>query len=336
MSTVQRAVWINPVEPAPLSLRVPSGMETRLAVSFFTQAGPVASDLLAQLELTGRSGNTPRQFYSMPATDVVNGRARAIIPAGDLVDPNGYRLNLYGTVDGEPFLLANGKVDIIAAAGPQAVPPDVIDQIALSFERDEDVLLDVKLWTDAGKDAAYDLTASGTVITANVYGSKGGPALMPFTTEVLAANEVRLTLTADQVNLLPDSCWWTLAASTAAGTTTLCEGAVTVTGVMVPPLTTVVLNYDYQKPDNADPASGQIIHGNWTQDVLKIATTTSDVTDALPTLELLRIGDQIVIGATTWSIQYIVAGAFYSIGVAPLQQAAPTGITAVTFQRPLI
>lgn len=335
MSTVLRAVWVNAVEPAPLSLRVPSGMETRLAVSFFTQQGPVATDLLAQLELTGRSGNTPRQFYSMPATDVVNGKARAIIPAGDLTDPNGYRLNLYGTVDGEPMLLANGRVDVLAAAGPQAVPPDVIDQIALAFQRDEDVLIDVKLWTDASKDAPFDLTASGTIITANVYAVQGGPALVPFTVTVLAANEVRLTLTADQVNLLPDSCWWSLAASTAAGLTTLCEGAVAVSGIATPPLTVTTLNFDYQKPAAAaDPASGQIVHSSITQDVLQIATTTSDVIDALPTLQLLRVGDQIIIGATTWSIAYIVAGAFYRVGVSPVQQAAPTGITPVTFQRP--
>ena len=34
MSTVQRAVYINEVEPSPMSLRVPSGMETLLTVTF--------------------------------------------------------------------------------------------------------------------------------------------------------------------------------------------------------------------------------------------------------------------------------------------------------------
>jgi hypothetical protein len=333
MSTIQRSVHIDPVEPSPLSLRVPSGMETILALTYYRLGALLGDDVGAQLELTGRSNGTRRQFYPVLATDVVNGMARALIPAGDLSDPNGYRLNLYGTVDGQPALLAIGKIDMLAAAGPEAVPADLIDQIDIAFERGEDVLIDVTLWADGAGDAPYDLTS--TTISATVYETQGGAALMPFAVAALDTNKVRLSLTVDQVNTLPDSCWWSLVAATAGGATTLCEGKVTVSGVVIPPLTTVVLNFDYQKPDSADPASGQIIHGNWTQSVLKISTTTSDVTDALPTLQLLRIGDQIIVGATTWSVQYIVPGVFWEIGVAPVQQAAVLGITPVTFTRPV-
>ena len=52
----------------------------------------------------------------MPAIDIVNGRAGVVIPAGALTDPNGYRLNLFGTVDGQPMLLATGRVNLLVAA----------------------------------------------------------------------------------------------------------------------------------------------------------------------------------------------------------------------------
>jgi hypothetical protein len=58
--------------------------------------------------------------------------------------------------------------------------------------------------------------------------ARGGTALMPFEVMVVASNEVSLTLAAEQVDLLPPTCWWSLVVSNSAGAHTLCEGNVTV------------------------------------------------------------------------------------------------------------
>lgn len=332
---IQRTIYLNPIEPQPLSFRAPMGMETRLNVTFFSQNGSAyGSDLGAQLQLTGRS-TTRTASYLMPATDISNGRARAIIPAGDISDSNGYRLRMVGTLNGQSALLALGTVMPIAAAGLEAVPEDLIDTIDLSFDYDEKVELDVTVWQDTGKDAPYDLTDEGTTLTAGVYDVKGGILLVPFSVSVLAANKVKLSLTVEQVNALPPSCWWSMVASTSAGATTLCEGNVTILGSIVPPLTETILNYNYMKPNNADPLSGEIVHGNFTQNILKVAKVDADATDRSATLALAVVGDQIVIGATIWTITAILeASGWFEFTVLPVQQAAVSDLTPVTFRPP--
>jgi hypothetical protein len=329
---VNKAITLNTIEPAPLSFRAPMGLETRLNVTFLDQSGaPHTQDLAAQLQLTGRSSERTL-YYQMPSSDVVNGKARAIIPAETLTDPNGYRLAITGTLNGEGALLATGLALSIPAAGPEAAPADLIDQIDLAFERNEDVSLDVKLWSDSGGDIPLDLTL--TTISANLYSQRGGAAIMPFTVTPIASNAVTLSLTVDQVNSLPDACWWSLAASQATGLTTLCEGNVTVSGTITPPLAPFTANWDYQKPDQGDPASGQIIHGNWTQDTLKISKIDHDANDVSATLALIVPGDQIVIDVTTWTVQraFDMTG-WYEFNVQPVQQAAVVGVTPVTAQR---
>jgi hypothetical protein len=332
---VNRSVVINPVEPSPLSFRMPLGMDTRLVVTFFDQNGlPHGSDLGAQLQLTGRT-SASTTTYLVPAIDVANGRARATIPGGDLDDPNGWRLRLVGTLNGEAALLATGTVMPLASAGLEAIPEDVIDTIDLTFNYDEVVELDVTLWADAGKDSPYDLTSALTTLTASVFDVKGGTMIVPFSVTVLDVNKVKLSLTVDQINALPASCWWTMVASTDAGATTLCEGSVTITGTITPPLITTTVNYDYQKPNTGSPATGQIIHGSFTQNLLQVAKVTSDAADFSATLVLVEPGDTILIGVTTWTVSAIVQQAgWFEFTVLPIQQAAPTGVTPVTFSRP--
>ena len=133
---VNRTVFINPVEPEFLSFRLSSGIETKIDFSFRGQNGaPWNEDVVAQLQLTSRSRDLT-EYFSCPATDVVNGRARATIPADMGYDPNGWRLRLTGTVDQEPRVLAYGVATAIAGAGPQVEPQDVIDTINLAFERE--------------------------------------------------------------------------------------------------------------------------------------------------------------------------------------------------------
>jgi hypothetical protein len=223
---ISKAVVLNPVEPSPLSFRAPLGMETQLNVSYYNPTGAAASgDVAGQLQLTGRT--TARTLaYLMPATDIANGRARAYIPAGDLSDVNGYRLRLVGTVNGARSLLAIGTVVSIPSAGFEDTPADLIDRVDLVFTRGEAAEVGVKLWDDSGGTDPFDLATA--TLSSNIYESSDGNALVAFTVTVVAANEVTLTLTAEQVDALPDLCWWSLVISQADGATTLCQGTVTV------------------------------------------------------------------------------------------------------------
>jgi hypothetical protein len=334
---INRTLFLNPVEPEFLSFRLSSGIETKIDFVFRKQDGaPHGEDLVAQLQLTSRTRDTT-EYYSIPATDVVNGRARATIPATLNHDPNGWRLRLTGTVDTEPRVLAYGVVTAVAGAGPQVEPQDVIDTIPMTFERDEEVNLNVTLWADASKSAIYDLTAKGTALNAYVFGVQGGPVLVPFTTTPVSPNVVNLYLTAAQVNGLPDACWWSLIASTGAGTTTLCEGPVTVLGVVKPPFTDVIANWDYVKQDALTvPATGQIIHSNYALDVLRVHLFDADATDRASLFADLMVGDVIFVGVTTWSITALSRpGAdWFGIYISPAAQASVTGINAFTFHRP--
>jgi hypothetical protein len=228
MSTVARTVYLNQIEPATLSLRTPAQMETFLDITFRDQYGaPMTTDMAAQLQLTARSG-TKTSTYAMPAIDQVNGKARAVIPAGDLKDMNGYRLLVLGTWRQQPALLAMGSLNLTASAGVDAQPDDTIDQIALSFVRGMDDFVDVKLWHDAHKSNPYDITT--LTVTAPISTTAVGAALGAFTVTVINYNEVRLSLTGAQITALPDKCWWTLLVSSGGGQQTLAQGPVTVTG----------------------------------------------------------------------------------------------------------
>lgn len=334
MSTVTGVIYINPIEPGPLSLRVPSGIETRLELSFYDQLGtPINTDILAQLELTSRSTGGNPIWCAAPATDVVNGKARAILPAATLADPNGYRLRLYGSVAGQAQLLATGVVDVIDAIGMASVPLDVIDSIDLAFQRDEDVLLNITVWTDAVGDIPFDLAT--TAISARIYANQNGAVLMPFVVTAISSNAVQLSLSADLVNALPDDCWWTLVASTSTGMVTLAEGSVSVSGIVEPPFATTILSYDYQKPDAlVAPTGGQIIHATYALDILRIDATDGALVDAAPLLDSLIVGDTIQIGVTVWSVQAVSKVlTYYDVTVLPAAQAAVSGTQAVTFAR---
>jgi len=224
MSTVQRTVYLNQVEPAPLSVRAPAQMETWLDITFRDPRGQLmTTDLAAQLHLTGRSG-TRTQTYAVPAVDMVNGKARAVIPGGDLTDMNGYRLRLLGTWNKQPALLAMGTLQLIPAAGVDAQPDDVIDQIALSFARNVADYVDVKLWHDAAGTNPFDVTT--LTVTAPITGTVPDN----FHVATIAFNEVRLSLTAAQTNALPASSQWSLIVSSGGGQQTLAQGPLTITG----------------------------------------------------------------------------------------------------------
>jgi hypothetical protein len=228
MSTVKRTVFLNPIEPAPLSFRAGTQVDTFLEVTYYKQTGyPHGSDIDGQLQLTARTTGA-RKAYSVPAIDVANGKARATIPAGDVTDPNGYRLALYGSVAGEAGLVARGLVWPDDQVEPMGLPIDVIDVIPLTLEKSQpgDSVFNIKLWDDEQKTDPYDLGSA--TVQAKILAEQGGARLDDFTVTPISSNAVQISLTPAQVAALPASCWWTLSIGSIEGVTTLCEGPVTV------------------------------------------------------------------------------------------------------------
>ena len=106
MSIISRTLVLNPVEPAAFSMKLISGIDNKVDVTYLRQTGaPYNVDFAAQLYLISRTTGKV-QNYLLPSTDMVNGKARAFIPAGDVADRNGYNVQIIGTVDGEPRLVA--------------------------------------------------------------------------------------------------------------------------------------------------------------------------------------------------------------------------------------
>lgn len=223
---VQREVFLNPVEPEFIAVRIAAGIESKLDFTFRRQDGsPYPTDIVGQLQIIGRS-SSQRDYLTVAATDVVNGKGRVVIPAGLRFDPNGYQLRLTGTVDTEPRVLAYGVMTAVEGAGPQADPQDVIDNIPITLSRIVDAVLEVSIWHDTSKQSPYDLTSS--TVEAVVLVNASGAILATFGVTVLDANTVQLTLPATTVAGLPDNCWWRLSISSVAGVRTLAEGSVTV------------------------------------------------------------------------------------------------------------
>lgn len=336
---MNRTLNVSPIEPAALHGRATAGFDCVIDIVYRKAFGDalVTTDLAGTLVLTGRTAGQSTS-YVVPATDVVNGRARAVIPGGDLSDDNGYLMMLVGTVDAARKVIAQGILLVDkAGVADEAAAVDLIDTVDLSFDYDENADLDVTLWQDAAGGSPYDLAAEHTTVSAYVYDRQGGTAIAPFTVVVTASNVARISLTKAQVNALPASCWWALSAAAGAGQTVLCEGSVQILGSITPPLETTVANYDYQKPaTTGSPLTGQIVQATFTQDILQVAKIDHDGTDRIGMLRLLQVGDTITIGATVWSIGDIteVSDAFV-FDVLPIQQAAPSGVVAVTFERPV-
>lgn len=228
---VQRTIALNPIEPAPMSLRAPANVQLIIDFQYLTADGKsISVDVAAQLQVTSRTKNTT-DVYPVPATDVVNGKARVAIGKDTLTDMNGYRLRLVGTVNGEAQLIALGTLRITEAAGIEPTPEDIIDDVPITISYNFDASINIRLWQDAGKTTPFNL--SSATISAAVYpDSKSNAPLAAFTvTQTALPGEVILSLPYTVVNTLPSLCWWSLRASTAAGVTTLAQGSVTITGV---------------------------------------------------------------------------------------------------------
>lgn len=226
---MKRTVVINEIEPSPLSLRAAVGLATVIDFRFRDQDDkPYTIDLAAQIKIQGRTGGET-QMYPVPATDRLNGKARAVIPAGVLTDPNGYMIRLVGTYDGAPMMFASGTIIPYPVEANEAVPEDTIDQVDIVIERGTDYILYITLWQDTGKTIPLDMTSS--IVTAAVEKSQDDSTVLAdfAVTAGTEPSTVVLTLPTATIATLPDAAWWRLRLTqTASGTTTLAEGSVTV------------------------------------------------------------------------------------------------------------
>jgi hypothetical protein len=336
MSIVKRVVIANQIEPGSFSFKAGRLASTELEVTYYDQSMvPLSIDVAGQLRLVGRS-NLIERSYSLPATDIANGKAMTIIPAGDLVDASGYQALLYGSLDGRAALLARGVVypDNVAAI-PTELPVDVIDVITLHLDRafDEPSTFTVTLWDDTGKTDPFDL-ATGSVAAA-IYDAPNQIKLTDFSVTQVAANQVELSLTPAQVAALPDTCWWSLVIFNSLGMTTIAQGDVLVQGV--PPIVFVPFSaaFDYRKPDVGDPSSGQIVHENFVRNHLKISMA-DNATQDVSIIAAMEIGDTISDGTTTWTLTAVPfqAGTWFDIDITPYDQLATEGVKTFTFDRP--
>lgn len=116
---VNRYLVINPIEPVPLSMRLPCEMPVTVNIAFTTPVtdAPIAYELNARLEVTGRTDGK-QKVYPAPSTDLSNGKVAAQIPEGDLKDKNGYQVRLFGDVQLTPgapseTLIAIGTIRLI-------------------------------------------------------------------------------------------------------------------------------------------------------------------------------------------------------------------------------
>jgi hypothetical protein len=297
MSNIHRTLVLNPVEPSPFSMKLRTGLEHQVEVEYLRQNGaPYNTDFAAQLYLIERTTGQVRNYF-LPATDVINGKARAFIPAGDIVDRNGYNLQIIGTVEGESRLIARGSASVYETEALGVIPADMIDSIDIILTYNEDASLDVVMWKDPTKTAPYDISL--TNVTSNIWTKMGGSILAPFTvTKIDDAydNKARLTMSATLVNSLPPACWWSMSVSTGVGFTTLAQGNVSVAGTPSMVFTSINLPYTYVKQATlTTPASGQCIHCNNALDILRFSMYDNTGIDQTPYLSQMKPGHTITL-----------------------------------------
>jgi hypothetical protein len=106
---MNRTIFLSDIEPAPLSIRHPLGINLDLLLTMKGQNGaPVdPTPLYPQFVLLPRS-NGGTYPYDMTVTDAANGISRAQVPGTALTDRSGYNIELYlraaNEVPGDPPL----------------------------------------------------------------------------------------------------------------------------------------------------------------------------------------------------------------------------------------
>ena len=294
MSSIHRTLVLNPVEPAPISMKFRTGLENTVEVEYLRQNGaPYNTDFGAQMYLISRTTGSVKA-YILPAIDVINGRAQAYIPAGDISDRNGYNVQIIGTVEGEPRLIARGSASVYETEALGVIPMDLIDMVDITIAYGLGASVDVALWRDVNKATPYDVLPPP--VSAYVWNRLGGSVLATFAAEKIDRNVVRLTLTEGQVASLPAKCWWSLSVTESGGLTTLVQGDVLVTGTPLPVFDTITVPYTYTKQATlVMPVSGEVIHCTNAPDLLRISMYDDDGVDQSVYLSRMEAGSTITL-----------------------------------------
>jgi len=294
MSTIHRTLVLNPVEPAPISMKLRTGIENVVEVEYLRQNGaPYNTDFGAQMYLIERTTGSVKA-YILPSIDVINGRAQAYIPAGDIKDRNGYNVQIIGTVEGEPRLIARGSASVYETEALGIIPVDLIDMVDITIAYGLGASIDVALWRDVNKATPYAVMPPP--VTAYVWTAMAGTVLAAFAAEKIDTNVVRLTLTEGQVASLPAKCWWSLSVTESGGLTTLVQGDVLVTGTPLPVFTTITAPYNYRKLATlGTPASGEALHCTNAPDLLRVSMFDNNGVDQSVYLSRVEAGSTITL-----------------------------------------
>ena len=208
---MNRTITVSDIEPATLSLRSPSGIDLALYILMKRQNGEGLDQTMAQpvLQLEPRSGGNGVTYTG--AYDVAGG-VKFTVPGSDLKDANGYRLSIWGVLDGIYQLMARGVALLTPAAPPEATK-EVSSGWArgifnLNIVRYDSWTWQFTLWGDTAKTVPSDLTDA--LVTAQIRSAPGGPVLADLGIEVKDAvgGVVWMSITSGQSGILPSSAVW--------------------------------------------------------------------------------------------------------------------------------
>lgn len=211
---MNRTITLNEIEPVALSLRWPQGLDLPIYLSVNDQGGtPVDLSLVSPvLELEPRSGGALQSYTGR--TDITGlGTVTFTIPGSDYEDLNGYRLSVFGMVDGVAQLIARGLGSV--TQGP-AVPAGVSSGIPtrqrgtynLNIVRFDSWTWQFTLWGDEAKSIPSDL--SGATVTAQIRLTVGGAIIASLAVEVRDAPRgvVWMSISSGQSGVLPPVAVW--------------------------------------------------------------------------------------------------------------------------------
>jgi len=211
---MNRQIMLNQIEPAALSLRWPQGLDLPIDLTVREQDGTMVDLSLVNpvLELEPRSGGALQSYAG--ATDLAGlGTATFRVPGGDYKDSNGYRLSLYGAVDGVQQLIARGVGAVTPAPAAPSVstgggPSQQRGTYNLNIVRFDSWTWQFTLWGDEAKTIPSDLT--GTTVTAQIRATIGGSVIVNLGIEVKDAvnGVVWMSITSGQSGALPSTAYW--------------------------------------------------------------------------------------------------------------------------------
>lgn len=208
---MNRTIALNEIEPAPLSLRWSQGLDLPLDLTVMAQNGTMVdlSLISPALILEPRSGG-PVQSYAGVTDQAGLGTATFRIPGSDYKDSNGYRISLFGAIDGVMQLIARGvgvvtQGPAIPAGVGTGVPLPQRGTFNLNIIRNDSWTWQFTLWGNSAKTIPSDLTDA--TVTAQIRAILNGPIIVNLGIEMRdpANGVVWMSITSGQSGILPST-----------------------------------------------------------------------------------------------------------------------------------